>query len=111
MAKFHNSLEKTNKRGKKKMNPPPEPEYKSPPAFSPTYDSGSNAPTQSRGTKCDSSYEQLSQRIIVVTSAEEHDGQVGKWIKYFSLEQVLGGDTGSLSPLYDDLKSFISKVP
>ena len=110
LAKLHNSLEKTNKRGKKKMNPPSEPEYKSPPATSPTYDSGSKAPTQSRGTKRDSSYEQLSQRIPIVTLAEKHDGQVGEWIKNFSLEQVLGGDTGSLSPLYDELKIFISKV-
>ena len=39
-----------------------------------------------------------------------HDGQVGEWIKNFSLEQVLGGDTGTLSPLFDDLKLFISKV-
>ena len=57
MEKFQKSQEKSNKRGKKKMNPPSEPECKSPPAPSPTYDSGSNAPTQSRGTKRDSSYE------------------------------------------------------
>ena len=110
MAKLHNSLDKTNKRGKKMMNPPSEPEYKSPPEPSPTYDSRSHAQTQSKGTKRDSSYEQLSQGIHVVTLAEEHDGQVGEWIKNFSLEQVLGGDTSSLSPLYDELKIFISKV-
>jgi hypothetical protein len=81
------------------------------PGPSPTRDSGSHAPTQSRGTKRDSSYEHLSQGIPVFTSVEENDGQVGEWIKNFSLDQVLGGDTGSLSPLYDDLKSFISKVP
>ena len=111
MAKLHNSLEKTNKRGKKKMNPPPDPECKSPPAPSPTNDSGSHAPIQSRGTKRDSSYELLSQGIPILTSVEENDGQVGEWIKNFSLEQVLGGDSGSFSPLYDELKSFISKVP
>ena len=85
IAKLQNSLEKTNKRGKKKMNPLSEPEYKSPPAPSPTYVSGSNAPTQSRGTKRDFSYKQLSQGIFVVTLAEEHDGQVGEWTKNFSL--------------------------
>ena len=111
MEKFQKSLEKSNKRGKKKMNPPSEPEPKSPPAPSPTYDTGSNAPTESRGTKRDSSYEQLSQGIPVFASVDEQYGQVGEWIKNFSLEQVLGGDTGSLSPLFDDLKMFISKVP
>ena len=70
-----------------------------------------NAPTESRGTKRDSSYEQLSQGIPVFASVDEQYGQVGEWIKNFSLEQVLGGDTGSLSPLFDDLKMFISKVP
>ena len=111
MEKLQRSLEKTTMKGKRKMNPPPEPEGKSPPPLSPTCDSGSNAPTQSRGTKRDSNYDQLSQGLPVVTSVEVHDGQVGEWIKNFSLEQVLGGDTGTLSPLFDDLKRFISKVP
>ena len=63
------------------MNPPSEPEGKSPPAPSPTYDSGS----KSRGAKRDSSYEQFSQGIHVSTSVEEHYGQVGEWIKKNSL--------------------------
>jgi hypothetical protein len=86
VAKLNNSLEKSNKRGKKKMNPPPDPECKSPPAPSPTHDSGSHAPTQSRGTKRDSSYEHLSQGIPIFTSVEDNDAQVGEWIKNFSLE-------------------------
>lgn len=63
------------------MNPPPDPEGKSPIAPSLTCDSGSNAPTQSRGTKQDFSYERLSQGIHVFTLVEDHDVQVGEWIK------------------------------
>ncbi len=110
MEKLQRSSEKTTIKGKRKMNPPSELEGKSPPALSPTCDTGSNAPTQSRGTKRDSYYDQLSQGIPVVEALEVHDAQVGEWIKNFSLEQVLGGDTGTLSPLFDDLKLFISKV-
>ena len=111
MEKLQKSLEKTTMKGKRKMIPLSESEGKSPPVLSPTCDSGTNTPTQSRGTKCDSYYEQLSQGIPVVTSGEVHDGQVGEWIQNFSLEHVLGGDTGSLSALFDDLKNFIAKVP
>ena len=111
MEKLQKSLEKTTMKGKRKMIPLSESEGKSPPVLSPTCDSGTNTPTQSRGTKRDSYYEQLSQGIPVVTSDEVHDGQVGEWIQNFSLEHVLGGDTGSLSALFDDLKNFIAKVP
>lgn len=103
------SLEKGTKKGKQKVNPHPEPERKSPPAPSARYDSGSHAPTLSRGTKRRSSYEQLNQ-IPVFTLVEEHDGQVGEWIKNTTLLDVLGGDTGSLSPLSNELMIFISKV-
>ena len=75
MEKLQRSLEKTTMKGKRKMNPPSEPDCKSPP---PTCDSGSNATTHSRGTKWDSYYDQLSQRIPVVTSVEVHDGHVGE---------------------------------
>ena len=111
MEKLQKSLEKSSMKRKKKMNPPSDPEGKSPTAPSRTCDSGSNAQIQSKGTKRDSSYEQLSQGIPIITSIEDHDVEVGEWIKNSSLEQVLGGDTDSLSPLYDDLKIFISKVP
>ena len=110
MEKLQRSLEKPTTKGKRKLNPPSELEGKSPPALSPTCDTGSNAPTQSRGTKRDSSYDQLSQGIPLVAVVEVHDCQVGEWIKNFTLEEVLGGDTGNLSPLFDDLKFFISKV-
>lgn len=102
--KLQKSQEKITKKGKKNMNPPSDP--KSPPGPSPTHDSGS----KSRGTKRDSSYEQFSQGIPIFTLGEEHYGQIGEWIKNYSLEEVLGGDTGSFSPLFDDLKCFISKV-
>ncbi len=98
-------------KGKRKMIPLSESEGKSPPLLSPTCDSDSNNPTQSRGTKRDSYYEQLSQGIPVVTSVDIHDGHVGEWIQNFSLEHILGGNTGSFSALFDDLKSFIPKVP
>ena len=109
--KLQKSLEKTTMKGKRKMIPPSESEGKSPPVLSPTCDSDSNNPTQSRGTKHDLYYEQLSQGIPIVTSTEMHDGQVGEWIQNFSLEHILGGDTGSFSAMFDDLKTFISKVP
>ena len=46
--KLQKSLEKSTKKGKKNMNPPLEPEGKSLIAPSPTYESGSHAPTFSR---------------------------------------------------------------
>jgi hypothetical protein len=107
--KNQKSLEKSTKKGKKKMNPPPEPEGKSSVAPSPTYESGSHAPTFSRGTKRDSSYEQLSQ-IPILTSGEEIEIQFQELILNSSMEDVLGGDTGEFTPSYNELKSFMLKV-
>jgi sRNA-binding protein len=107
--KNQKSLEKSIKKGRKKMNPPPEPEGKSPVAPSPTYESGSHAPTFSRGTKRDSSYEQLSQ-ILILTSGEEIEIQFQELILNSSMEDVLGGDTGEFIPSYNELKSFMLKV-
>jgi hypothetical protein len=107
--KLEKSIEKSTKKGKKKMNPPPEPERKSPVAPSPTYESGSHAPTFSRGTKRDSSYEQLSQ-IPILTPSEDPEIQIQELILNASMEDVLGGDTEDFTPFYNDLKSFMLKV-
>jgi len=108
--KVEKTLEKSIKKGKKKMNPPPEPEGKSPIAPSPTYEqSGSHAPTFSRGTKRDSSYEQLSQ-LPILTSAEELEIHIEELIMNASMEDVLGGDTEEFTPSYNKLKSFMLKV-
>ena len=107
--KVEKTLEKSIKKGKKKMNPPPEPEGKSPVAPSPTYESGSHAPTFSRGTKRDSSYEQLTQTPIL-TSGEELDIHIEELILNASMEDVLGGDTEEFSPSYNELKRFMLKV-
>ena len=103
------SQENSIKKGKKKMNPPPEPEGKSPVAPSPTYESGSHAPTFSRGTKRDSSYEQLSQ-IPILTSGEELETEIQELILNASMEDVLGGDKEEFTPSYNDLKRFMLKV-
>ena len=103
------SVEKSIKKGKKKMNPPPEPDGKSPVAPSPTYESGSHAPTFSRGTKRDSSYEQLSQ-IPVLTSGEELEKHIEELILNASMEDILGGDTEEFTPSYKELKMFMLKV-
>ena len=107
--KLQKSLEMSTKKGKKKMNPPPEPEGKSPVAPSPTYESGSHAPTFSRGTKRDSSYEQLSE-IPILTPNEEHDVRIQELILNSSLEDILGGDTDEFTPSYNELKNFMLKV-
>ena len=91
------------------MNPPPEPEGKSPVAPSPTYESGSHAPTFSRGTKRDSSYEQLSQ-VLILTSGEELEMHLQELILNASMEDVLGGDTEEFTPSYNELKTFMLKV-
>ena len=88
---------------------PPEPEGKSPVAPSPTYESGSHAPTFSRGTKLDSSYEQLSE-IPILTSGEELHIHIHELILNSSMEDVLGGDTDEFTPSYNDLKRFMLKV-
>ena len=107
--KLQKSLEKSTKKGKKRMNPPLEPEGKSPVAPSPTYESGSHAPTFSRGTKRDSSYEQLSQ-IPILTLGEELEIHIEELILNSSLEDVLGSDTEEFTPSYNELKRFMLKV-
>ena len=107
--KVQKSLEKSIKKVKKNMNPPQEPEGKSPVAPSPTYESGSHAPTFSRGTKRDSSYEQLSQ-IPILTSGEELDIHIQELILNTSMADVLGGDTEEFTPSYNELKSFMLRV-
>jgi hypothetical protein len=107
--KHEKSIEKSTRKGKKKMNPPVEPEGKSPVVPSPTYESGSHAPTFSRGTKRDSSYEQLSQ-IPILTSGKEQEIQIEELILNSSMEDVLGGDTGKFTPSYDAMKDFMLKV-
>ena len=91
------------------MDPLAEPEGKSPIAPSPTYESGSHAPTFSRGTKRNSSYEQLSQ-IPILTSEEELEIHIEELILNASLEDVLGGDTEEFTPSYNELKRFMLKV-
>jgi hypothetical protein len=91
------------------MNPPPEPEGKSPVAPSPTYESSSHAPTFSRGTKRDFSYEQLSQ-IPILTPGKEFEIQQDELILHSSMEDILGGDTGKFTPSYNELKKFMLKV-
>ena len=107
--KLQNSLEKSTKKGKRKMDPPQEPEGKSPIAPSPTYESGSHAPTFSRGTKRDSSYEQLSQ-IPILPSGEKLKIHIEELIINASMEDVLGGDTEEFTPSYNELKRFMLKV-
>ena len=106
--KLQKSLEKSTKKGKKMMDPP-EPEGKSLVAPSPTYDSGSHAPTYFRGTKHDSSYERLSQ-IHILTSREELDIHIQEFILNASMKDILGGDTEELTPSYNELKRFMLKV-
>jgi hypothetical protein len=107
--KLQKSLEKSSKKGKRKMNPPPEPEGKSPVAPSLTYELGSHAPTFSRGTKRDSSSEQLSQ-IPILTPEKELEIQLDELILNSSMEDILGGDTGEFTPSYNELKRFMLEV-
>jgi hypothetical protein len=107
--KVEKSLEKSIKKGKKKMNPLPEPEGKSLVAPSPTYESGSHAPTFSRGTKRDSSYKQLNQ-IPILTSGEELEIHIEEIILNASMKDVIGGDTEEFTPSYNELKRFMLKV-
>ena len=101
---------KSAKKGKKKVTTPVEVEMMNHVQPSPTVDSNSQIPTISaRGTKRDTSYEHLSQ-LPVVDLTEEANCMNDEFILNLSLFEVLGGELGSLSPLYDDLKTFISKV-
>ena len=77
--------------------------------MTPTNESGSHAPTYSRGTKRDSSYEQLSQ-ISIPTLGENNEFQIEEIILNASMEDVLGGDTKKFTPSYIDVKTFMIKV-
>jgi hypothetical protein len=107
LERIQKSLEKTNMRGKKNLNPPSEPKIKS--FFSPTRtnDSGSQAPTISRGTKRDSSYDQLSP---VINLGDDNETDVDELIINASMNDVLGGSSDDFTSYYKDLKSFMIKV-
>ena len=106
----HKATAKSAKKGKKKVTTPVEVEMISHVHPSPTVDSGSHIRSVSaRGTKRDTSYELLSQ-LPVVDLTEEANCMNDEFILNSSLFEVLGGESGSLRPLYDDLKAFISKV-
>jgi hypothetical protein len=107
MEKLQKSLEKTNMRGKKKMHPHSEPECKSLVSPTPTNDSGSQAPTLSRGTKRDSSYDQLSP---VFNLEEETESPIDELILNASMKEVLGSSSTDYTSYYKDLKSFMIKV-
>lgn len=103
------ALQKTSKKGKRKRTPG-EKDGKGPATQSPTFDSGSQAQTYStRGTKRDSSYELLTQ-VPILDLAEGGECSINEWIVNRSLFDVLGGDTPSLAPEFDKLKSFMLKV-
>ena len=90
-------------RGKKKMHPLSEPEGKSLVSPSPTNDSGS----QARGTKRDSSYDQLSP---VFNLGEENESEVDEFILNVSMNDVLGGSSDDYTSYYIGLKNFMIKV-
>jgi hypothetical protein len=101
---------KSTKKYKKKVTTPVEVKMITPVQPSPTVDSGSQIRSVSaRGTKRDISYETLSQ-LPVVDLTEETNCMNDEFILNSSLFEILGGESGSLSPLYDDLKAFMSKV-
>ena len=101
---------KSAKKDKKKVTTPVEVEMISHVQPSPTVDSGSQIRSVSaRGTKRDTSYELLSQ-LPVVDLTEDTNCMNDEFILNSSLFEVFGGESGSLSPLYDDLKAFMSKV-
>ena len=107
MEKLQKSLEKTTMKGKKKMNPHFEPEGKTLVSPTPTTDSGSQAHTFSRGTKRDSSYDQLSP---VFNLGEENESHIDELILNASMNEVLGGSSDDYTSYYKDLKSFMIKV-
>jgi hypothetical protein len=101
---------KSTKKCKKKVATPGEVEIITPVQPSPTVDSGSQIRSVSaRGTKRDTSYELLSQ-LSVVDLTEDTNCMNDEFILNSSLFEVLGGESDTLSPLYDDLKAFMSKV-
>jgi hypothetical protein len=89
------------------LNPPSDPEGKSFVSPTRTNDSGSQAPTISRGTKRDSSYDQLSP---VINLGDDNDTQIDELILNASMNEVLGGSSDDYSSFYKDLKSFMIKV-
>jgi hypothetical protein len=92
------------------MTTPGEVEVRSHVQRSPTVDSSFQIRTVSaRGTKNNTSYELLSQ-LPVFDLTEEANCMNDEFILNSSLFEVIGNESGSLSPLYDDLKAFISKV-
>ena len=94
-------------KGKKKMNPHSEPEGKTLVSPTPTTDFGSQAHTFSRGTKRDSSYDQLSP---VFNLGEENESHIDELILNASMNEVLGGSSDDYTSYYKDLKSFMIKV-
>jgi len=101
---------KSTKKGKKKVITPREVEMISHVQPNSTVDFGSQIRSVSaRDTKRDTSYELIFQ-LSVVDLTEDTNCMNDELILNSSLFEVLGGESGSLSPLYDDLKAFISKV-
>ena len=107
LERIQKSLEKTSMRGKKKLNPPSEPEAKIFVSPTRTIDSGSQAPTISRGTKRDSSYDQLSP---VINLGDDNESHIDELILNASMNDVLGGSSDDYTSYYKDLKSFMIKV-
>ena len=107
LERIQKSLEKTSMRGKKKLNPPSEPEAKFFVSPTRTNDSGSQAPTISRGTKRDSSYDQLSP---VINLGDDNESHIDELILNASMNDVLGGSSDDYTSYYKDLKSFMIKV-
>ena len=93
-------------RGRKKIHPPFEPEGKILVSPTPTNDSGFQAPTVSRGTKWDSSYDHLS---LVFNLGEENESHIDELILNASMRKVLGGSSDDYTSYYKDLKSFMIK--
>ena len=89
------------------MNPPSEPEVKNFVSPTRTNDSGSQAPTISRGTKRDSSYDQLSP---VINLGDDNESHIDELILNASMNDVLGGSSDDYTSYYKDLKSFMIKV-
>ena len=110
LEKQQKTIAKSTKKGKKNVTTPGEVEMITHVQPSPTVDSGSQIRSVSaRGTKRDTSYELLSQ-LSVVDLTEDTNCMNDEFILNSSLFEVLDGESDSLSPLYDDLKAFISKV-
>lgn len=106
------AAEKAVEKGKgKKKSPEPEKITKHVVATSSTVDAGSQLQSpSSRGTKRDSPYEFLSQVPVSIDIGGVEDCTVDEFIVNTSLAQILGGDSGPLPQVYEDLKSFLKKV-